>query len=132
MSLFQTWHIHPLVLFTPVIEECEFDSIGETSSFLCGDPQDLWKNGLYSKVPILMGNTEIEGAVVGLSIIVNNTLVNKFNSDFNNALQSILYFSGSSISENQRNLNKIVQIYFKNMSQLNSNNSFGLVDVRVL
>jgi hypothetical protein len=77
-----------------------------------------------------MGNTEIEGAVVGLSIIVNNTLVNKFNSDFNNALQSILYFSGSSFSENRRNLNKIVEIYFKNMSQLNSNNSFGLVNVR--
>jgi hypothetical protein len=97
---------------------------------LCGDPQDLWKNGQYSKVPILMGNTEVEGAVVGLSIIINTTLVNKFNSDFNNALQTMLYFSGSSFSENRRNLNKIVQIYFKNMSQLNSNNSFGLSNVR--
>ncbi len=97
---------------------------------MCGDPQDLWKNGQYSKVPILMGNTEVEGAVVGLSIIINTTLVNKFNSDFNNALQTMLYFSGSSFSENRRNLNKIVQIYFKNMSQLNSNNSFGLSNVR--
>jgi hypothetical protein len=77
-----------------------------------------------------MGNTEVEGAVVGLSIIINTTLVNKFNSDFNNALQTMLYFSGSSFSENRRNLNKIVQIYFKNMSQLNSNNSFGLSNVR--
>jgi hypothetical protein len=115
----------------PVVEDCQFDAIGETSSFLCEDPRTLWKKGMFSKVPILTGNTDVEGAVLGWNILTDSVLRKDFNSKFMNALESMTHFSGSSISENQRNLNKIAQIYFKNVKQLNSQNEFGLLNVRL-
>jgi hypothetical protein len=85
----------------------------------------------FSKVPILTGNTDVEGAILGWNILTDSALRKDLNSKFMNALESMTRFSGLSISENQRNLNKIAQIYFNNVKQLNTQNEFGLLNVRL-
>jgi juvenile-hormone esterase len=128
-DLMKIWGAIPAVLFTPVIENCEFNEAGETTSFLCGDPLKLWAKGLYSKKPILAGNTDIEGGIIALAIITNNLAVQSFNSYFGYLLGVILEMWGSSVAQNQKIIDKVVQVYMNGTSAINANNQMGYVKV---
>lgn len=52
---FKEWDVDRLVVFQPVVENCS------KGAFLCSDHLESWANGNYKKVPILIGNSEIEG-----------------------------------------------------------------------
>lgn len=50
-------------MLRPVVEACV------QGAFLCSDPVDIWKKGSYNQVPILLGNTEIEGILLNIKNI---------------------------------------------------------------
>lgn len=46
------WSIDPLVISKPVIEDCS-----KVEGFLCENPVKLWRDGNYSKIPMISGRT---------------------------------------------------------------------------
>lgn len=115
------------MLIHPVIEKCEFDVNGETSSFLCDDPHYLWEVGNYPKVPILTGFTE--RPLRGLAIAENDTLVQSLNPIITDYLPLAFDFYRSSIDATNRSTQKIIDTYLGGKNYLDSTNLVGLNDM---
>jgi carboxylesterase type B len=125
------WDVDPLVpkLINPVVENCTFDKNGQTSSFLCANPRDLWKQGKYPKIPILTGNSEIEGGVRGLAIIENQTLVQSLNEILGEYLPLNFNFFRDSKEATNKSVEQIFKTYLNGKNYLDPENYFGLVDI---
>lgn len=78
----KVWSIDPLTLNRNVVEDCKFNDKNETTGFLCKDPLELWKNGEYTRMPMLGSHVPQEGAVRALQILVNQTEVDDLNDRF--------------------------------------------------
>lgn len=71
------WSVDSLTISRPVVEDCR-----NKKGFLCADPIDLWKDGQYSKIPILSGFMDGDGGVRALAILSNKTDYDDLNNRF--------------------------------------------------
>ncbi|XP_044727814.1 esterase E4-like [Chrysoperla carnea] len=77
LSSFQELGLDPILIWKPVVEPAHS---GE--KFLTDDPNKLFKEGKFTKVPILCGITDNEFAYLAYEVVNNKTVLNEWNNNF--------------------------------------------------
>uniref|UniRef100_A0A182MHX8 Carboxylic ester hydrolase n=1 Tax=Anopheles culicifacies TaxID=139723 RepID=A0A182MHX8_9DIPT len=86
MPYLRTWFEHPIVMYRPTVQGA-FVPVEER--FLPDDPRELWAEGRYADVPIMIGTVPNEGAIVSLAILHNETIRKQFNENLKELLTPV-------------------------------------------
>lgn len=122
---FKIWSVDPLVISKPVVEDCSV-----VKGFLCSNPIDIWKDGNYSRIPLLTGFMNGDGGVRALAYFTNQTLLDNLNTNFDKLFPKILEFEDPTSERiTADRLQMVVDKYFHSRHQLNENDVNNLVRI---
>lgn len=118
------WNVDHMTNYRPVVESNASDA------FLAVHPKLLLAKGSYRKVPWLLGHVPQEGAVRVVNIMENKTLLEDFNSRFDELLQKLIEWPAQ-FSEQQlvQKMQHIYAEYFQQQHELNASTVQGFLDV---
>ncbi|XP_055370969.1 juvenile hormone esterase-like [Condylostylus longicornis] len=84
--------------------------------FITKHPSVLYKNGEFSRIPVMVGITKDEFADQGHKIILNTKLLEELNEDFNHVAPIYFGYNSSDIDEANKISEKLKNVYFKDQN----------------
>lgn len=112
------WSVDPLTISRPVVEDCSLND-----GFLCANPTHLWRNGDYTKIPLLTGFMDGDGGVRALAILENKTQFYEINKRFDELIPKLMEIDDDTAEKTAGYLKAIKRRYFNGSSAVPNDTS---------